>query len=355
MIPAITNYMSALDDALVAASSDGDTEGAWKNFENRKYELGSRLAHTDVATDVRSGVQTLIERGQALLSQVSTTGIGLRDEVTGYAPILLTAEDTINGSVRVDSERIRAQTAALSRAVGARGQMMLQELLLNRGGELPDPELRSSMTTLAGTEPSTLFGMTEVLGVDSPDAKSLQQQLVTRLSIMSDPEQVLPNNPVLRDSIRTTDQIASRLISQNTVAVTSAVQDRAADRRAAAVRDIVLVLAAIAATLLAVWLVARSLVRPLRTLRDSALKVAHLISSRRSPGCGPVSPVRSATPTRCPSTPPRKWGRSPMPSTNCTPRHCCSPVTRRGCGAWSTRCSRRCRGAIGRWWTSSWP
>jgi len=275
MIPAITNYMSALGDALVAASSDGDAEGARKNFENRKYELQSRLSHTDVATDVRSGVETLIERGQGLLSSVSTTGVGLRDEVTGYAPILLTAEDAINGSVRVDSERIRAQTEALSRAVGARGQMMMQELLVNRGGELPDPELRSSMMTLAGTEPSTLFGMTEVLGVDSPDAKALQQQLVTRMSIMSDPEQVLPNNPVLRDSIRTTDQIAARLISENTGAVTAAVEDRAGDRRTAALRDIVLVLAAITATLLAVWLVARSLVRPLRTLRDSALRVAH--------------------------------------------------------------------------------
>jgi len=60
MIPAITNYMSALGDALVAASSDGDAEGARKNFENRKYELQSRLSHTDVATDVRSGVETLI-------------------------------------------------------------------------------------------------------------------------------------------------------------------------------------------------------------------------------------------------------------------------------------------------------
>ncbi|OBK86236.1 histidine kinase [Mycolicibacter heraklionensis] len=276
MIPAITNYMSALGDALVAASSDGDAEGARKNFENRKYELQSRLSHTDVATDVRSGVESLIERGQGLLSSVSTTGVGLRDEVTGYAPILLTAEDAINGSVRVDSERIRAQTEGLSRAVGARGQMMMQELLVNRGGELPDPELRSSMMTLAGTEPSTLFGMSEVLGVDSPDAKSLQQQLVTRMSIMSDPEQVLPNNPVLRDSIRTTDQIAAQLISENTGAVTAAVEDRAADRRAAALRDIVLVLAAITATLLAVWLVARSLVRPLRTLRDSALQVAHV-------------------------------------------------------------------------------
>nr|WP_234808613.1 ATP-binding protein [Mycolicibacter terrae] len=275
MIPAITNYMSALGDALVAASSDGDAEGARKNFENRKYELQSRLSHTDVATDVRSGVSTLIERGQGLLDLVSTTGVGLRDEVTGYAPILLTAEDAITGSVRLDSERIRSQTEGLSRAVGARGQMMMQELLVNRGGELPDPELRSSMMTLAGTEPSTLFGMSEVLGVDSPDAKTLQQQLVTRMAILSDPEQVLPNNPVLRESIRTTDQIAARLIAENTGAVTKAVEDRAADRRAAAIRDIALVLAAIIATLLAVWLVARSLVRPLRTLRDSALQVAH--------------------------------------------------------------------------------
>lgn len=275
MIPAITNYMSALGDALVAASSDGDAEGARKNFENRKYELQSRLSHTDVAADVRSGVDTLIDRGQELLTLVSTTGVGLRDEVTGYAPILLTAEDAIIGSVRSDGEQIRAQTEGLSRAVGARGQMMMQELLVNRGGELPDPELRTSMMTLAGTEPSTLFGMAQVLGVDSPEAKSLQQQLVTRMAIMSDPEQVLPNNPVLRDSIRTTDQIAARLIAENTGAVTSAVEDRAEARRAAALRDVALVLAAITATLLAVWLVARSLVRPLRTLRDSALQVAH--------------------------------------------------------------------------------
>ncbi|WP_067970279.1 ATP-binding protein [Mycolicibacter icosiumassiliensis] len=275
MIPAITNYMSALGDALVAASSDGDAEGAKKNFDNRKYELQSRLSHTDVPADVRSGTQTLIERGQGLLDLVSNTGVGLREEVTGYAPILLTAEDAINGSVRTDSERIRAQVEGLSRAVGAKGQMMMQELLVNRGGELPDPELRSSMMALAGTEPSTLFGMSELLGVDSPEAKSLQRQLVTRMAIMSDPEQVLPNNPVLRDSIRATDQIASQLISENTGAVTRAVQDRAEDRRAAAMRDIALVLAGIVATLLAVWLVARSLVRPLRTLRDGALQIAH--------------------------------------------------------------------------------
>ncbi len=275
MLPAITNYMSALGGALVAASSGGDAQGAKKNYENRKYELRSQLAGTDVATDVRSGVTSLVERGQGLLDRVSSNSIGLRDQVTGYPPILLTAEDTINGSVRVDNERIRAETEGLSRAVGARGQMMMQELLVNRGGELSEPELRTSMITLAGTEPSTLFGMNEVLGVDSPDAKRLHQQMVTRMAIMSDPASVLPNNPVLQDSIHSTDEIASRVINDTTGSVTKSAEDRAADRRNAAIRDTVLVLAAIAIALVTAYLMALSLVRPLRVLRDSALKIAH--------------------------------------------------------------------------------
>lgn len=275
MVPAITNYMTALDSALVAVSSDGDAQGAKKNYENRKYELQSRLSHTDAAADVQSGVTTLAERGQALMDMVLSNEIGLRDEVTGYAPILLTAEDAINGSVRVDDAQIRAQTEGLSRAVGARGQMMMHQLLVNRGGELPDPELRASMMTLAGTEPSTLFGMSEVLGVDSPEVKTLQQQMVTRMAVISNPDDVLPNNPVLRDSIRTTDEIAARVISETSGALIKSVEDQAADRRNAAIRDIVLVLTTIGIALVVVWLVARSLVRPLRTLRDGALQIAH--------------------------------------------------------------------------------
>ncbi|HEU4360100.1 MAG TPA: ATP-binding protein, partial [Mycobacterium sp.] len=275
LVPAITDYMSALGGALVAASAGGDVQSADRRYQNRKHQLQSRLAGTNAAGDVQSGVTSLVEGGQGLLDRVLTDSIGLRDQVTGYAPILLTAEDAINGSVRVDSERIRAETEGLSRAVGARGQMMMQELLVNRGGELPDPELRTSMITLAGTEPSTLFGMSQVLGVDSPDAKKLQQQMVTRMAIMSDPEAVLPNNPGLRDSIRSTDQIAARVVEDTTRSVTTALADQAAERRDAAIRDAVLTLAAIMLALAAVWLVARSLVRPLRTLRDGALKVAH--------------------------------------------------------------------------------
>lgn len=275
VIPAITKYMSALDVALLASSTGRDVEGAKKNFTARKYELQTRLADTDVIPDVRSGVNTLLNGGQALLDKVLENSIGLRDRITTYAPLLLTAEDAINASVRVDSEQIRAQVQGLSRAVGARGQMTMQEILVTRGADLPEPQLRTSMITLAGTEPSTLFGMSEVLGVGSPDAKNLQQQLLTRMAIMSDPASELVDNPELLRSIKVTDGIAEQVIKGATASVTNSVQAQATARRDAAVRDAVLVLAAIAIALVVVLLVARALVRPLRVLRDGALKVAH--------------------------------------------------------------------------------
>lgn len=275
VIPAITKYMSALDVALLASSTGRDVEGAKKNFTARKYELQTRLADTDVIPDVRSGVNTLLNGGQALLDKVLENSIGLRDRITTYAPLLLTAEDAINASVRVDSEQIRAQVQGLSRAVGARGQMTMQEILVTRGADLPEPQLRTSMITLAGTEPSTLFGMSEVLGVGSPDAKNLQQQLLTRMAIMSDPASELVDNPELLRSIKVTDGIAEQVIKGATASVTNSVQAQATARRDAAVRDAVLVLAAIAIALVIVLLVARALVRPLRVLRDGALKVAH--------------------------------------------------------------------------------
>ncbi|BBZ73725.1 hypothetical protein MPRS_48180 [Mycobacterium paraseoulense] len=275
VVPVITKYMSALDVALVAGSTGRDVEGAKKNFEARKYELDTRLRDTDVSPEVRSGVNNLLDGGQMLVNKATDNGLGLRERVTLYAPILLTAEDVINASVRVDDEKIRAQTQGLSRAVGARGQMTMQKILVTRGAELPEPQLRTSMITLAGTEPSTLFGMSEVLGAGSPEAKTLQQQLVTRMAIMSDPASVLVDNADLLRSIQTTDEIADQVIKDATASVTKSVHAQAADKRNAAIVDTVLVLSAIVIALGVVLLVARALVRPLRILRDGALKVAH--------------------------------------------------------------------------------
>ncbi|MGH3636692.1 MAG: ATP-binding protein, partial [Mycobacterium sp.] len=87
LIPAITKYMSALDSALLASSQGGDVEGVKKNYQARRDELQVRLSDTDVVSDVRAGVDTLVRDGQALLNKVVSNAIGLRERVTTYAPI----------------------------------------------------------------------------------------------------------------------------------------------------------------------------------------------------------------------------------------------------------------------------
>jgi signal transduction histidine kinase len=275
MVPAIEGYMASLDAAMLASATGGDAQSALSQFDASRQELQRRLSDTDVAPDVSKGLSTMIGAGQGLMDKVTANSIGLRDRVQAYTPILLTAEDAINGSVRVDDERIRAETLGLSRAIGARGQMMIQQLLVNLGGELPEPELRTSMVTVAGTEPSTLFGMSQVLGVGSPEAQKLQQEFVKRMTIMSDPAAVLVASPDLTASIQVTNQIANKIIADTSTAVTGAVESKAAAQRSAAIRDSAIVIGAMLIALLLVIVVARSLVRPLRRLRDSALQVAH--------------------------------------------------------------------------------
>jgi methyl-accepting chemotaxis protein len=155
-----------------------------------------------------------------------------------------------------------------------------------------------SMITVAGTEPSTLFGMSQVLGVGSPEAQKLQQEFVKRMAIMSDPAAVLVNNPDLSASIQVTNQIADKTVADTSTAVTRAVEGKAAAQRTAAIQDSAVVVGALLVALLAVILVARSLVRPLRRLRDSALKVAHDDLARE------IEQVRSGGGARpCPADP----------------------------------------------------
>ena len=297
MVPAIVSYMTALNGAMLAQSTSGDTQAAIGTFDASRAELQRRLTDTDVAPDVSKGVTSVLEGGQALLDKVTSNTIGVRDRITAYAPILLTAEDAITGSVRVDDERIRTQTQGLTRAVGGRGQMVMEQLLVNQGGELPEPELRTSMSTLAGTEPSTLFGMSQVLGIGSPEAQQLQAEYVRRTALISDPAIPLVNNPDMTRSLQTTDEIATRMIDNTVPAVTGAVADEASAARTEAIRNSAIVLGAMLLAVLLVTLVARSLVRPLRTLRDSALRVAHddlareIERVRAGKEPGPVEPI----------------------------------------------------------------
>ena len=297
MVPAIVNYMAALEGAMVAGTEGGDTQAALTQYDTRKSELNQRLAATDVVPDVRLAANTLLDYGQDLVNKVMSNSIDLITRVATYTPLLLTSETAITGSVRSDEQSVQLQAEALSRAVAARGQMSMEQMLVNRGGELAEPDLRTRMIALAGTEPSTVTGMSKLLGGASNEAATLRSEMVKRSSLISDPAVPLPANPELLASQQATRQIADKLIADNTSAIPAAVQTEANAARTAAIRDAVIVVGAFLLVLLLVILVARSLVRPLRKLRDGALKVAHedlareLERVRGGAEPGPVEPI----------------------------------------------------------------
>ncbi len=272
MLPAITKYMVALDAALQEGSTGGG-DGK-NNYALRKHDLQQRLAATDLTPDVRSGVNTLLNEGQPLIDHAAESTL-VRDRVNGYATLLLTATNVIEQSVPASDRTIRAHARGLGSAVGVRGQMTMQKMLVTGGADLNDAQLQASMIAAAGAEPATLVGVTDLLGAGSPDAKTLQQQMDVRMAIMADPAMTLVGNPELLRSIQATDDIADRVIRDSTESVTASVRARADERRTADVRDAALVTTAIAVALLLGLLVGRALVRPLRALRDGALEVAH--------------------------------------------------------------------------------
>ncbi|CRZ15835.1 HAMP domain-containing sensor histidine kinase [Mycolicibacterium neworleansense] len=275
MIPYIDDYMAAMEGVLIAATEGGDGQSAMSTFEDRKADLQQRVEATDLPEDVDQAVAGLLGKGQQLVDAVMTDSIDLRQRILDYGPLLLTGEAAITGSVHSNQQSVQAQVEALARAIGARGQMAIQRMLVNRGGDQPEPLLRTSMITMAGTEPSTVAALTKVLGGGSEEAATLRAEMVKRMAMMSNPGIPLVGNPEMLASLDATNNIAGQIIDSTTKAIPAAVEAQANDARNDAFRDAILVATAIISALVIVLLVARSLVRPLRTLRDSALKVAH--------------------------------------------------------------------------------
>lgn len=275
VIPDVDRYMAAMEGVLIAATEGGDGQSAVSTFNERKSELQQRVDATNVSEDVGQAVAGLLGKGQQLVDAVMSDSIDLRQRILDYGPLLLTGEAAITGSVHSNQQSVQAQVEALARAVGARGQMAIQRMLVNRGGDEPEPLLRTSMITMAGTEPSTVAALTKVLGGGSEEAATLRAEMVKRMAMMSNPGIPLVGNPDMLASLEATNKIAGQIVDDTTASIPAAVEAQANDARNDAIRDAVLVATAIVSAMVIVLLVARSLVRPLRTLRDSALKVAH--------------------------------------------------------------------------------
>ncbi|MCH9736409.1 MAG: sensor histidine kinase [Actinomycetia bacterium] len=281
MVPAVVDYLAALEDTMIAATGGGDTQAALTIFDSRRTDLRQQLADTEVPDSVGLATNTLLDDGQDLLGTIMGNAEDLRVWVENYAALLIAADTAITGLVagdtdlEADGRTVRSQGDALAYAVGARGQMVMQQMLVNRGADLPEPVLRSTMVTLAGVEPAIVSAMSAFLGAETGPAAALRSALAERMLVMSDPASVLVGNPALLASQQVTRDIAAGVIAETAESIPAAVDQQADDARFAAIRDSALVVAAIAIALLLVAVAARSLVLPLRTLRDNAVKLAH--------------------------------------------------------------------------------
>ena len=184
LIPGIDDYMAAMEGVLIAATEGGDGQAAMSTFNDRKLDLQQRLEATEVAEDVGQAVGSLLTKGPELVEAVMSNSIDLRQRILNYGPLLLTGEAAITGSVHSNQQSLQSQVEALARAVGARGQMAIQQMLVTAGGAEPEPLLRTSMITMAGTEPSTVAALTKVLGGGSEEAATLRAEMVKRIKSM---------------------------------------------------------------------------------------------------------------------------------------------------------------------------
>lgn len=76
-----------------------------------------------------------------------------------------------------------------------------------------------------------------MFGVGSSEVKALQQQLVTRVAILSNPASVLVDKLELLRSIEITSGIAEQIVKDATTSVTKLVEGQVAARRDAAIHD----------------------------------------------------------------------------------------------------------------------
>src|SRR4051812_22302450 len=81
MVPAVVDYMAALEGAMVTATEGGDTRSAWTAYESSMTELQYLLDRTEVDDSVRLATNTLIDYGQDLLDKIAANAVDLRSRV----------------------------------------------------------------------------------------------------------------------------------------------------------------------------------------------------------------------------------------------------------------------------------
>ncbi len=249
-------------DSFLQTSSqfDGDLESVNDSAQFRNSVTGFQEALSDaegLRVRLQSGPVPAADRAaiadKMRASIASLTNLGLSSLVDGLS----------------EGRSIpRALGTALNDSLEGRRAAQTQQLLTSE----PDRATSGLVNRSLGRERASLAGLSIELGAESPEIRELRALLDSRLNEFAEPNANMSEaNASAQRSAEIYDAIGLRVAGQ----MGDALAEQAADRRQAAWIESALVLAAILAALALTLLVARSLTRPIRRLREGALNVAH--------------------------------------------------------------------------------
>lgn len=255
--------------AASGTGSPADAEQVTRTIE----ELREAAANPELDPALGPNLDRVIADTEVLRSEMAN--LGLEDLAARTNAIQSDAAQIVSGVITpIADEEILNEGNRLIDAWASQRRLFDQAmaiLALAENPRAPDTEMISS----AGAELALIDVLARYFPENDATLTTLRQGVKDRNGMMAVAPPGAPPLFELRDSMIASQQIYTTLIKNSTTSIGSKVAAQASATRSAALRDAALVLATLLATILLGLLVARSLVRPIRRLRQGALQVAN--------------------------------------------------------------------------------
>ena len=259
---------------LATTGDPGQEDQLGKVLAN--LSVGDRLEDSPLQANVAGEFQAALAAAGELRARLQSEPVPVADRIavaegmTAAATELWLASVTnLTNGLADDKTDLRTLGNGIIDALSGNRAAQTQQILLSE----PNKAMFGLANRAAGRESAYLAALAVLLGDDSPEIQELRSQLDTRLAIYS-----AGSNASLPEAVASAERsgqmysaVTERLLGESIESLTAQADDR---RRAAWIESAIVLAAVLIASLVAL-LVARSLIRPIRRLRQGALDVAH--------------------------------------------------------------------------------
>ncbi|CAM3191547.1 ATP-binding protein [Prescottella defluvii] len=232
------------------------------------------IADSGLDAELVASVERVIDETEALGSEMTTLSL---DELGARtAAIQEAAANTVVAAIApIGDEVIVEEVNRLVDAWASQRRLFDQTLaVIKRYQDPKSPD--TALVSAIGSELAMIDVLARYFPADDPDLNGLRQAVDTRLDLMLGTPAGTPPRPEMHQTMLDSQQIYTPMIKRSTESIIDLVSAKADETRAAALRAAAVVLVTLLATIVLGILVAGSLVRPIRRLRQATLDVADM-------------------------------------------------------------------------------